>query len=218
MIVSRISAKIGDGKLILSHMEGEPYFFTFGKSEVPKGLEMGIGTMARGEKAVAYVTRQYLTQSPLIPVIMEMPPGPMPKGSMNSNNTMMTMMMQMSFYWGKDATILFHGWPDNKLGMYVLALLFVFLLAFAIEVLSILPHVKPTSTNPMLGTLTQAIIYTIRMGFAYLVMLSVMSFNLGIFIAALAGHFAGFFLVKSRALAVPKPTETTYCTAVIPKV
>ncbi|KAF3970197.1 hypothetical protein ACB098_01G129500 [Castanea mollissima] len=64
-----ISAKTGDGKLILSHMEGEPYFFTFGKSEVPKGLEMGIGTMARGEKAVVYVTSQYLTQSPLIPVI-----------------------------------------------------------------------------------------------------------------------------------------------------
>ena len=147
-----------------------------------------------------------------------MPPGPMPKGSMNSNNTMMNMIMQMSFYWGKDATILFHGWPDNKLGMYVLAFFFVFLLAFAIEVLSILPEVKRTSTNPMLGALTQTIIYTFRMGFAYLVMLSIMSFNLGIFIAALAGHFVGFFLVKSRALAVPKPTETTFCTAVIPKV
>lgn len=64
-----ISAKTGDGKLILSQMEGEPYFFTFGKSEVPKGLEMGIGTMTRGEKAIVYVTSQYLTQSPLIPVI-----------------------------------------------------------------------------------------------------------------------------------------------------
>ena len=30
---------------------------------------MGIGTMTRGEKAVVYVTSQYLTQSPLIPVI-----------------------------------------------------------------------------------------------------------------------------------------------------
>jgi hypothetical protein len=30
---------------------------------------MGIGTMARGEKAVIYVTSQYLTQSPLIPAI-----------------------------------------------------------------------------------------------------------------------------------------------------
>lgn len=31
---SRISAKTGNGKLILSHTEGEPHFFTFGKSEV----------------------------------------------------------------------------------------------------------------------------------------------------------------------------------------
>ncbi|XP_061376352.1 peptidyl-prolyl cis-trans isomerase PASTICCINO1 [Gastrolobium bilobum] len=64
-----ISAKTVIGKLIMSHTEGEPYFFTFGKSEVPKGLELGIGTMVREEKAVIYVTRQYLTESPLMPVI-----------------------------------------------------------------------------------------------------------------------------------------------------
>ncbi|KAG5068919.1 hypothetical protein JHK85_001296 [Glycine max] len=64
-----ISAKTVTGKLIMSHTEGEPYFFTFGKSEVPKGLEMAIGTMVREEKAVIYVTSQYLTESPLMPVI-----------------------------------------------------------------------------------------------------------------------------------------------------
>ncbi|KAJ7961336.1 Peptidylprolyl isomerase [Quillaja saponaria] len=63
------TAKTGCGKSIISHTVGEPYFFTFGKSEVPKGLEMGIGTMPRGEKAVIYVSSQYLTQSPLMPVI-----------------------------------------------------------------------------------------------------------------------------------------------------
>lgn len=31
---SRISAKTSDGKEILSRTQGEPYFFTFGKSEV----------------------------------------------------------------------------------------------------------------------------------------------------------------------------------------
>jgi hypothetical protein len=36
---------------------------------VPKGLEMGIGTMVREEKAVIYVASQYLTESPLMPVI-----------------------------------------------------------------------------------------------------------------------------------------------------
>lgn len=30
---------------------------------------MGIGTMTRGEKAVVYVMKEYLTQSPLIPSI-----------------------------------------------------------------------------------------------------------------------------------------------------
>ncbi|CAJ1949252.1 unnamed protein product [Sphenostylis stenocarpa] len=64
-----ISAKTVSGKLIMSHSEGEPYLFTFGKSELPKGLEMAIGTMVREEKAVIYVTAQYLTESPLMPVI-----------------------------------------------------------------------------------------------------------------------------------------------------
>ncbi|KAL9374251.1 hypothetical protein Peur_033871 [Populus x canadensis] len=63
-----ISAKTGDDKVVLSPKQGEPYFFTFGKSEVPKGLEMGIGTMTREEKAVIYVTNQYLTESPLMSV------------------------------------------------------------------------------------------------------------------------------------------------------
>ncbi|KAK8709003.1 hypothetical protein V6N13_060037 [Hibiscus sabdariffa] len=64
-----ISAKTDNGKLILSHTEGELYLFTFGKCEVPKGLEVGIGTMTRKEKAIIYVTNQYLTSSPLLPVI-----------------------------------------------------------------------------------------------------------------------------------------------------
>ncbi|KAL6987695.1 G1/S-specific cyclin pas1 [Sarracenia purpurea var. burkii] len=63
-----ISAKAGDGKLILSYTRGEPFCFTFGKSEVPKGLEMGIGTMSRGEKAVIYIANQYLTESPFMMV------------------------------------------------------------------------------------------------------------------------------------------------------
>ncbi|OIT36449.1 PREDICTED: peptidyl-prolyl cis-trans isomerase PASTICCINO1 [Nicotiana attenuata] len=64
-----ISAKSGDGKVILPRTQDEPYFFTFGKSEVPKGLELGTGTMSRGEKAVIYVKSQYYTESPLMPVV-----------------------------------------------------------------------------------------------------------------------------------------------------
>lgn len=41
-------------------------FFTFGNSGLPKGLEIGIGTMTRGEKAVIYVREKYLTESSLL--------------------------------------------------------------------------------------------------------------------------------------------------------
>ncbi|XP_043806861.1 peptidyl-prolyl cis-trans isomerase PASTICCINO1 isoform X3 [Manihot esculenta] len=70
-VKARISAKTGNGKVILSHTE-EPYCFTFGKSEVPKGLEMGMGTMAQEEKAVIYVTNEYLTESPLMSLIEDL--------------------------------------------------------------------------------------------------------------------------------------------------
>ncbi|KAJ0027516.1 hypothetical protein Pint_35290 [Pistacia integerrima] len=56
-----------------------------------------------------------------------------------------------------------------------------------------------TVLKPMISLFLQASVYAIRMGLAYLVMLSVMSYNLGVFIVAVAGHTAGFLLVKARA-------------------
>lgn len=113
---------------------------------------------------------------------------------------MMPMQMQMSFYWGKNATVLFSGWPNHSLGMYILALLFVFFLAIAVEVLSNQPPIK-NGTNPLTGGLIRGSVYFFRITFAYLVMLSVMSFNVGIFIAAVVGHSLGVFIVTSRAIA-----------------
>uniref|UniRef100_A0A0D9VUC3 peptidylprolyl isomerase n=1 Tax=Leersia perrieri TaxID=77586 RepID=A0A0D9VUC3_9ORYZ len=65
-VTTWITARTADGKELLPSKE-EPYFFTLGKSEVPKGLEMGIGTMAREEKAVIYVSSAYLSNSSLMP-------------------------------------------------------------------------------------------------------------------------------------------------------
>lgn len=65
-ITARITARTADGKEIIPSKE-EAYFFTIGKSEVPKGLEMGIGTMARKEKAIIFVSSAYLTKSSLMP-------------------------------------------------------------------------------------------------------------------------------------------------------
>ncbi|EOY07358.1 Ctr copper transporter - like 1 [Theobroma cacao] len=133
---------------------------------------------------------------------------PTPAGS-TSNGSMKSMDMHMSFYWGKDVIVLFSGWPESNSGMYVLAIFFVLLLGAAIEVLSMLPPVKP-GTKPVLGAFTQASVYAVRMCFAYMVMLSVMSYNLGIFIAAVAGHAIGFFIVKLRALQAKETTEQRY--------
>lgn len=62
-----ITAKATDGKMILPRMNN-PCHFTFGKSEIPKGLEMGIGTMTKGEKAVIFVNDSYLSKSSLIQI------------------------------------------------------------------------------------------------------------------------------------------------------
>ena len=111
------------------------------------------------------------------------------------------MIMHSSFYWSKNAIILFANWPNHNFGMYILAFLFVFLLAITAEVLSVPPIVR-AGTGPIKAGAVQAGAYAFRIGFAYLVMLSVMSFNIGIFIAAVAGHSFGFFLIKARAQAL----------------
>ncbi|XP_048235843.1 copper transporter 6-like [Ricinus communis] len=137
--------------------------------------------------------------------------------NMNMSSPSMDMMMHMSFYWGKHAIVLFSGWPKESLGMYLLALFFVFFLAVGIEVLSVPATANVFGSNPMMGAFIQASVYAVKMGFAYMVMLSVMSFNLGIFIAAVAGHALGFLIVKARPLALANRPDVSG-KAPVPKV
>lgn len=106
-------------------------------------------------------------------------------------------MMHMTFFWGKNVVMLFNDWPNGKLGMYILALVLVFLVAVAIEVLHDFPATKKRA-HPFINVLAQAVVYGVRMAFAYLVMLSVMSYNIGVFICAVVGHAFGYFIVKYR--------------------
>ncbi|EXB53359.1 Copper transporter 1 [Morus notabilis] len=122
-------------------------------------------------------------------------------GSGDLSNTTRKMIMHSSLYWGKDAIIVFPNWPNEDIGMYILAFFFVFLLAVASEVLSISPTVRG-GTSPTKAGAVQAGVYAFHIGFTYLIMLSVMSFNVGIFLAAVAGHTLGFFLVKARTQAL----------------
>ncbi|XP_073271504.1 copper transporter 6-like [Primulina huaijiensis] len=137
---------------------------------------------------------------------MSMPmPSPMsPNDSTYNNQTVMSMegmAMHTSFFWGKDVVLLFAGWPgDGRLGMYILALAAVFLLAVGAEIMSVAPVFKSRGVSPASGALIHAVVYAFRMGFLYLIMLSVMSFNLGAFTVAVAGHVVGSFIVKYRSL------------------
>ncbi|KAG8371441.1 hypothetical protein BUALT_Bualt13G0087900 [Buddleja alternifolia] len=119
-----------------------------------------------------------------------------------SNSTDHTMtMMHMTFFWGKNAHILFAGWPGKRTGMYVLALIFIFLLSVIVEWLT---HSRWISDRESCGNNSRGVIRTIvhglRIGLGYLVMLAVMSFNAGVFIVAVGGHTLGFFLFGSRLI------------------
>ncbi|KAM3692031.1 hypothetical protein ACB098_08G056500 [Castanea mollissima] len=117
---------------------------------------------------------------------MESPPTPMNDSSgdgmhnMNHNHTNMAMnmnMMHMTFFWGSNAEILFSGWPGTRLGV-----------------------------NDVKAGLVQTLMHAIRIGLAYIVMLAVMSFNVGILLVAVAGHATGFLLFGSRVF---KDSEMT---------
>ncbi|KAM0952146.1 putative Ctr copper transporter [Dioscorea sansibarensis] len=120
---------------------------------------------------------------------------------MNTNTNMSTSMhagggmslMHMTFYWGKNSAILFTGWPGTSTGMYVLALVLVFVLAVLVEWLG---HCRVVAGHGLVRTA----VHTVRVGLAYMVMLALMSFNVGVFIVAVVGHGVGFLIFGSSLI------------------
>ncbi|CAN8278017.1 unnamed protein product [Cochlearia groenlandica] len=132
---------------------------------------------------------------------------PPPSSSSMANETKphMMMMMHMTFFWGKNTEVLFSGWPGTSSGMYALCLVVVFFLAVITELLAHSPILRGGggSTSSRASGIVQTVVYTLRTGLSYLVMLAVMSFNGGVFIAAIGGFAVGFFLFGSTAFKKP---------------
>ncbi|CAA0836339.1 Copper transporter 4 [Striga hermonthica] len=114
------------------------------------------------------------------------PPPPPPGAGLAHHRA----VFHWAFYWGKEAQFLFNHWPDNSSAMYALSLILVFTLAATVEFLSKLDIVKDGS-NRVSSIFFRAGISAVRAGFAYMVVLAVMSYNGGVFIAAVLGHAVG---------------------------
>ncbi|GER55857.1 copper transporter [Striga asiatica] len=99
-------------------------------------------------------------------------------------------LFRWAFYWGKEAQFLFNNWPDNSSAMYALSLILVFTLAVTAEFLSKL-DIDKDGSNRIGSIFFRAGISAVRAGFAYMIILAVMSYNGGVFIAAVLGHAVG---------------------------
>ncbi|KAE8039154.1 hypothetical protein FH972_011592 [Carpinus fangiana] len=87
----------------------------------------------------------------------------------------------------------------------MLALVSVFVVGFVVEWLSHTRFLKSTADNITAG-LVQTTMYAVRVGLAYLLMLAVMSFNVGVLLAAVGGCTVGFFIFGSRVFVNSKAT------------
>jgi copper transporter 1 len=115
------------------------------------------------------------------------PPSPTEYSSPSKSVSME--MMRRSFYWGSDVEFYFANWPSGHLVMYILALALLLVISVINEYLSNLRGKKAWA-----GGLVQTLCHTVRVATAYLLMLAVMSYNLGVVAVVIVGSAIGFYL------------------------
>ncbi|EFJ13071.1 hypothetical protein SELMODRAFT_123191 [Selaginella moellendorffii] len=125
-------------------------------------------------------------------------------------------MMHMTFYWSKNATILFDGWITKTWLGYILSLAALFLAALFNEyvvsrrILLIQASKSPGGLRkPLMGDCTEpppssidgraveSILFVVNSALGLLLMLAAMSFNGGVFVSIVVGLGVGYFVFRS---------------------
>ncbi|CAJ2675150.1 unnamed protein product [Trifolium pratense] len=127
-------------------------------------------------------------------------------------------MMHMTLYWGKNVTLLFDSWKTDSWTSYILSLIACFVIATFYQYLeNIRIRLKFFSgegrggstvaeiQTPLLGLnkvsrnkVVESVLFGVNSAIGYLLMLAIMSFNGGIFVAIVFGLTIGYFLFRSQ--------------------
>lgn len=122
----------------------------------------------------------------------------------------------MTFYWGTKVTILFDSWKTDSLISYAISLLACFLIAVFYQYMEdrrikfkLIASSPPRSglTVPLIrekfgvsGTaakLAGAVMFGVNSAVGYMLMLAIMSFNAGVFVAVVLGLAVGYLVFRS---------------------
>ncbi|GLU10161.1 hypothetical protein SLE2022_269810 [Rubroshorea leprosula] len=121
-------------------------------------------------------------------------------------------MMHMTFYWGKRVTLLFDSWSTDSWLSYFLTLLACFLFASFYQYMEdrrirfkSLASTNPISAaTPLLpktrrfkpGKVASSVLFGVNSAIGYLLMLAIMSFNGGVFLAIVSGLTVGYLCFR----------------------
>jgi copper transporter 1 len=128
-------------------------------------------------------------------------------------------MMHMTFYWGRDVTLLFDSWKTSSWASYSLTLLACLIVSAFYQYLEdrrvrlkIVSSGKPPAQieAPLLqgnilegggkwlpARIAGAVLFGVNSAIGYMLMLAVMSFNGGVFVAVVLGLAIGYFIFRS---------------------
>ncbi|XP_020571351.1 copper transporter 5.1 [Phalaenopsis equestris] len=123
-------------------------------------------------------------------------------------------MMHMTFYWGKTVTILIDSWRTDSWLSYLLSLVALLLASAFYQYLEDrrvrfkllsksnpssleIPFLSRAAAGRSMASVSAAVLFGVNAAIGYLLMLAVMSFNGGVFLAVVIGLALGYFAFRS---------------------